>query len=153
RRGRPTRRPGHPVAACRGGAMPKATSRVDADQRRTGLTVAAGLLLLVFGIAAALACPAFHLERNNPFWVIGMLVIFAAALSLITIVFSWLGLGAPSEAFGLPPGSIRTLLAVGVMVLFAVFGLAAVSLSKDGLVHRTGDSLGEAVTTPQALAS
>lgn len=100
------------------------------DQRRTGVWVAAGLLLLVFGFTLALTLPAYATVRSNPFWFIGMLVIFGSALALIAVVFKWLGLAVADEAFGLPAGSLRSLLAVGVMVLFAVFGLQA--LSGDG---------------------
>ena len=98
----------------------------EAQQARTGILVATGLLLLVFGFAILLALPDIVLH-SNPVWFIGLLIIFGASLALIAVVFRWLGLQAPGEAFGLPSGSIRTLLAVGVMVLFAVFGLAAIS--------------------------
>jgi len=95
---------------------------VDKNQRTTGIAVAAGLLLLVFGFSAVLSLST-QTARSNPIWFIGMLIIFASSLALIAVVFRWLGLAAPAEAFGLPAGSIRTLLAAGVMVLFAVFGL------------------------------
>ena len=98
----------------------------EAQQARTGVLVAIGLLLLVFGFALLLALPHIVLQ-SNPVWFIGLLIIFGASLALIAVVFRWLGLQAPGEAFGLPSGSIRTLLAVGVMVLFAVFGLASIS--------------------------
>jgi len=98
----------------------------DTKQERTGILVAVGLLVLVFGFAAMLALPTIVL-RSNPVWFIGLLIIFGGSLALIAVVFRWLGLQAPGEAFGLPSGSVRTLLAVGVMVLFAVFGLAAIS--------------------------
>ena len=95
-------------------------------QEKTGILVSIGLLILVFGFTILLAYPAPVL-RSNPVWFIGMLIIFGASMGLMAVVFSWLGLQAPGEAFGLPSGSIRTLLAIGVMVLFAVFGLAAIS--------------------------
>lgn len=101
---------------------------VEKNQRATGIAVAAGLLLLVFGFSAVLSL-SNHTERSNPIWFIGMLIIFASSLALIAVVFRWLGLAAPAEAFGLPAGSIRTLLAAGVMVLFAVFGLQTLSVN------------------------
>jgi hypothetical protein len=64
-----------------------------------------------------------RLDPDNPFWFVGLLVVFAAALTLMAIVFRWLGVENREEAFALPSGSVRTLLAVGVMVLFAFFGL------------------------------
>lgn len=122
------------------------------SQRRTGVLVAAGLLLLVFGFTAALALPAY-VDHSNPFWFVGMLVIFGAALALIAVVFRWLGIAAPDEAFALPSGSIRTLLAVGVMVLFTVFGLAAVSSNDSGFMPRVSPQpIGTAVA-PAASAA
>lgn len=104
------------------------SANVEKNQRATGITVAAGLMLLVFGFSAVLSL-SNHTERSNPIWFIGMLIIFASSLALIAVVFRWLGLAAPAEAFGLPAGSIRTLLAAGVMVLFAVFGLQTLSVN------------------------
>jgi len=112
---------------------------VDKNQRTTGIAVAAGLLLLVFGFSAVLSLST-QTARSNPIWFIGMLIIFASSLALIAVVFRWLGLAAPAEAFGLPAGSIRTLLAAGVMVLFAVFGLQTLVV-KAGLGEK---SLGDA---------
>ena len=59
-----------------------------------------------------------------------LLVILIVALSATAIVFGGLELTNSSEAFGLPSGSIRTLLAIGIMILFAVFGLASLTGSK-----------------------
>lgn len=87
--------------------------------------LAVGLLLLVVAFTAALAVPAFLNKPGTAFWFVGLLVIFGAALALIAMVFHALGLASADEAFGLPAGSVRSLLAVGVMVLFAVFGLQA----------------------------
>ncbi|URI07155.1 hypothetical protein MW290_00580 [Aquincola tertiaricarbonis] len=97
-------------------------------QVRAGL--AAGLLVLVFAFTLALAVPVFYDKPGTAFWFVGLLVIFGAALALIAMVFHALGLASADEAFGLPAGSLRSLLAVGVMVLFAVFGLQA--LMNDG---------------------
>lgn len=108
------------------------------SQRRTGLWVAIGLLILVFGFTVALTLPAY-VDRANPFWFVGMLVIFGGSLALIAVVFSWLGLASREEAFALPSGSMRTLLAVGVMVLFTVFGLASISVSDSSYIIRASD--------------
>lgn len=62
-------------------------------------------------------------DPSNPFWFVGLLVIFGASLTLIAVVYRWLGMADQAEAFALPSGSIRTLLAIGIMVLFTVFGL------------------------------
>lgn len=97
---------------------------------------AAGLLLMVFAFTLALAVPVFYDKPGTAFWFVGLLVIFGAALALIAMVFHALGLASADEAFGLPAGSLRSLLAVGVMVLFAVFGLQA--LMNDGAVSLAG---------------
>ncbi|MDT9001750.1 hypothetical protein RQP53_20905 [Paucibacter sp. APW11] len=62
-------------------------------------------------------------KGDSALWFVALLVLMTAALTLTAIVFGGLNLNDPGEAFGLPSGSVRTLLAVGVMVLFAVFGL------------------------------
>lgn len=108
---------------------------VEKNQRITGLVVAGGLLLLAFGFSGVLSFRT-SLQHSNPIWFIGMLITFAASLALIAVVFRWLGLAAPAEAFGLPAGSVRTLLAAGVMVLFAVFGLQTLNVNA-GLTDQT----------------
>lgn len=97
----------------------------------TGILLGVALLLLVFGFSAPLLLSAA--TPSNPVWFVGLLVVFGAALGLIALAFRWMGLHAPGEAFGLPAGSIRTFLAVGVMVLFAVFGLAAISVDREAM--------------------
>jgi len=129
-----------------------ATADPGESQRRTGVWVASGLLLLVFGFTAALALPAY-VDHSNPFWFLALLVIFSAALALIAVVFRWLGMAAPTEAFALPSGSIRTLLAVGVMMLFVVFGLAAVSINDSGFVSRVSEQPIATAMAPSASAA
>lgn len=118
------------------------------NQRTTGILVAAGLLVLVFGFSTLLSL--IDLSRANPVWFIGMLIVFASSLALIAVVFRWLDLAAPAEAFGLPAGSIRTLLAIGVMVLFAVFGLQTVTTDTSDQRLTADEALGNAVFTGDA---
>lgn len=105
-----------------------ATTVAEKNQRATGITVAVGLITVVFFFSLLLSLKD-SVQLSNPIWFIGMLVILAASLALIAMVFRWLGLAAPAEAFGLPAGSVRTLLATGVMVLFAVFGLQTLAVN------------------------
>ena len=122
------------------------------NQRRTGVLVAIGLLILVFGLTVALTLPAY-VDQANPFWFVGMLVIFGGSLALIAVVFSWLGLASREEAFALPSGSVRTLLAVGVMVLFTVFGLASISVSDSSYMSRVSEQpIATAVTSAASAA-
>lgn len=104
------------------------TTAAEKSQRATGITVAVGLITVVFFFSLLLSLKE-SVQLSNPIWFIGMLVILAASLALIAMVFRWLGLAAPAEAFGLPAGSVRTLLATGVMVLFAVFGLQTLAVT------------------------
>lgn len=105
-----------------------ANTAAEKNQRATGITVAIGLITVVFFFSLLLSRNN-SVQLSNPIWFIGMLVILAASLALLAMVFRWLGLAAPAEAFGLPAGSVRTLLATGVMVLFAVFGLQTLAVN------------------------
>lgn len=58
---------------------------------------------------------------------IALLIIFMVALAATAAVFVSLKMGNSGEAFGLPSGSIRALLAMGIMMLFVVFGLPVIS--------------------------
>lgn len=85
---------------------------------------AAILALVLIGLVIAVTGdPSKRVDSSNPFWFVALLVIFGVSLTLIAVVFRWLGMANGEEAFALPSGSIRTLLAIGIMVLFTVFGL------------------------------
>lgn len=81
------------------------------------------------------------LNASNPFWLVGLIVLFGAALTLIATVFRSMGLENREEAFALPSGSIRTLLAIGIMVLFAVFGLTFFSGDGAAVKKLSGESV------------
>ena len=90
--------------------------------------VAGGIAVLAAGAVwmgvAFLMQPNNHPHsHSNAVWFIALLVIFMAALATTAAVFTGLRMSSPNEAFGLPSGSIRALLAVGIMILFVVFGL------------------------------
>lgn len=108
-------------------------------QRSTGVVIAIGLLLLIGGFTWILASG--RVATSNPFWFVGLLVIFAASLTCVSIAFKWMGLCSENEAFSLPQGSIRTLLAIGIMVLFVVFGLDA--------LNTDGSAVPRSVVSPQ----
>jgi len=76
---------------------------------------------------------------DQSFRFIVLLILIMAALATTAAVFVSLRMGNPLEAFGLPAGSIRVLLAIGVMILFVVFGLPLVYPSADGLHERLAD--------------
>lgn len=134
----------------KGNPMTQLTEEI--KERLTGVIVAVGLMLLVFGFAFMLSMRSNQPSMSNPVWFVGMMIIFGAALALIAVVFKWLGLATATEAFGLPTGSVRTLLAVAVMVLFAVFGLAAIANDDGGPRHPASKPLEKsAVAAPGAL--
>jgi hypothetical protein len=66
-------------------------------------------------------------DANPTFGFISIVIIFMAALTVAATVFVGLGLADPLEAFGLPSGSMRALLAIGIMILFVVFGLPMIT--------------------------
>lgn len=94
------------------------------DEEKISLRVKWGVAGLL-AVCAALALMLYRQDGggSSALWFVRLLVLTATALTLTAIVFGGLKLNDANEAFGLPSGSVRTLLAVGVMVLFAVFGL------------------------------
>lgn len=103
------------------------------DRLPTFLLSGAVLLLLVLAVGLA-----WFVSQNaeDPgratFNFIALVIIFMAALTLAASVFSGLKLANVNEAFGLPSGSVRALLAIGIMILFVVFGLPIVAPSGSG---------------------
>jgi len=86
---------------------------------------------------------------DQTFNFIALLIIFMTALAASSIVFKELDLSSKDEAFGLPTGSVRGLIAVGVMILFVVFGLPVVSSEpkelSSGQVQVPADQLAEVI--------
>ncbi len=101
-----------------------ATTESDRVKYRNYAVGGAATLVVLLALFVWLLTGDKHVDLGNPFWLVGLLVIFGAALTLIAMVFRALNMANKDEAFGLPSGSIRTLLAIGIMVLFAVFGLS-----------------------------
>jgi hypothetical protein len=75
-------------------------------------------------------------NRDETFNFIALLIIFMTALAASSIIFVSLKMGSNEEAFGLPSGSVRALLAIGIMILFVVFGLPVVSSHSEELSSR-----------------
>lgn len=87
---------------------------------------------------------------TTAFWFIGLLVIFMTALATTSTVFAGLRMSNSMEAFGLPSGSIRALLAVGIMVLFVVFGLQYMQAT-DRTQTLAGAAFQSVVVTPETI--
>jgi hypothetical protein len=89
----------------------------------------------LLGVAAYLGWAILHDKTGNPtFNFIGIVIIFMAALTVAATIFVGLKLANPLEAFGLPTGSMRALLAIGIMILFVVFGLPMISATPSEVV-------------------
>jgi hypothetical protein len=88
---------------------------------------AAGALALLVVAAGYLTYRVFQNGDSATLQFITLLILFMVALAATAALFVALRLHNTGEAFGLPSGSIRTLLAVGIMMLFVVFGLPVIS--------------------------
>lgn len=93
-------------------------------KRANGAVSWVAVAVLSFGgvvVAATLHASAPTLPWPASF--VGLLLGVVVVLALVAALFRMLGLSNPKEAFGLPSGTVRTVLALGVMVLFAVCAL------------------------------
>lgn len=97
--------------------------------RKVGGAFGAGLVLillpslaLVFGIGRFAREPVLGL----PILAIFGIMILLGALALISTLFARLGLASISDALALPPGSIRAVIALSLIVLFALISVMLV---------------------------
>jgi hypothetical protein len=84
------------------------------------------LSLLVFGvlwITQDLMARVRFTDFALPFLLIGGIVTFLVALSLVVVVFKQLGLTSTSTALGLPEGSIRAFIALSLILLFFIIAV------------------------------
>ena len=82
---------------------------------------------------------------------ISLLIIFVAALASAATVFFGLNLANAQEAFGLPTGSVRALLAMGIMILFVVFGLPLTTAAPDAAERIADKPVGTSTIPPGLL--
>jgi hypothetical protein len=92
-----------------------------------GLTMA--VVIVLVGAAGFLGLKVFTGSEGDTDTLrfIALLIIFMVAMATTAALFVILKMGNAGEAFGLPSGSIRALLAMGIMMLFVVFGLPVIS--------------------------
>ena len=57
-----------------------------------------------------------------PLMVLVGVIVLLIVISLVTLTFSVLGLASPTEALGLPDGSVRSIIALMLLVLFSIMG-------------------------------
>jgi hypothetical protein len=108
----------------------EATDGGDRDDRRRMIYIGAALAVLLLGCVGLGIYASVDPDRDETFNFIALLIIFMTALAASSIIFVSLKMGSDQEAFGLPSGSVRALLAVGIMILFVVFGLPVVTPSE-----------------------
>lgn len=98
-------------------------------------------VVLLIGAAGFLAFRAFggtaDSAADETLRFISLLIMFMVALAATAALFVSLRMGDRGEAFGLPSGSIRALLAVGIMILFVVFGMPVISSTGEAIAPIT----------------
>lgn len=118
------------------------------------LLVIAGLFLV--GMIVILDPPGL---ANHPYILPILIGLIAFPAMIFTILYATrvthsIGAGTDAHAFGMPPGSIRAILASGFMVLVLIFGIFSITIagpnSKMHTVHRISIS-DEADTTSEML--
>lgn len=87
--------------------------------------MALSALLLVFLFGLALAAERVGLSDNIllPLIAISGVALLLIALALVAVVFNALGLDDQKQALGLPEGSIRAVIALALVVLFAILSV------------------------------
>lgn len=136
---------GEYTASCRNYSM-------EMFRQRSGirrLYVIVGIVVLTIG---SLLLGSYGLDQrgshSDSFRFISLLILFMTALVLTATVFSGLQLGDRGEAFGLPSGSIRALLAIGLMILFVVFGLPLILPQKNDVNGVSSRVIAETIVLP-----
>ena len=114
--------------------------------------------LLITGSAFLLFLAAFGLfvlaGRNVPdsaLVFVGFVLVSILGLALAAAVFKALGFTTNTDAFGLPSGSIRAVIAISIMVMFVLFGLPFIQLRS--APTRLADKPFETVTVPCAAVA
>jgi hypothetical protein len=113
---------------------------VPSDVRLTSWRlVGVGLVLLAAFAALALLYGWIASQQSGPAAELGTIVLLLAGLAVVTLllylgslVLRALDLSAPNEAMGMPSGSIRALIAVSLILLFAIVGFVVFRSASDG---------------------
>ena len=98
--------------------------------------VAALLFLALFILANLIHSLELTNEVSLPLLAIAGVVVLLGALALVSIAFKIMDMADPQEALALPAGSIRAVIALSLVVLFAILTVFLFSsLSNGGAVH------------------
>lgn len=118
---------------------------------RNALLIMGSTLFMIISIGTILAF-ALQSLADSALLFVGFLLISMAGLAFLAAVYNALGHDTRSgDAFGLPSGSVRALLAIAIMILFVVFGLPFIRL--DSAPSRLSDEPFETVSVPCAAAA
>jgi hypothetical protein len=113
---------------------------------RNALLIIGSTLFMIVSIGAVFGFAQLGITDSALLFV-GFLLISMAGLAFLAAVYNALGHDtSKGDAFGLPSGSIRALLAIAIMVLFVIFGLPFIRL--DSAPSRLGDEPFETVSVP-----
>jgi hypothetical protein len=126
-------------------ARPDKRGRLQDEEAPTGLTLSQGIVLLltlvvltalpagvVVGTVALLQeVDTFRPEIILPIIVVIGVIGLVAVLGSLVAVFVRLGLGDPRQALGLPEGSIQAVIALGLILIFAIVGIYLHALAGD----------------------
>ena len=82
-------------------------------------------------------------EFTLPLLTIGGVIVLVLVLTLVAAIFSLIGLGTPGQAMGLPEGSIRAVIALSLIVLFAILAIYLYGSVSTGQLN-TIDNLSDA---------
>jgi len=102
-----------------------------------------GLSLLILLLVTALAYGFYELKKIGgggeqaqlPLLAIGGVILLILLLTIVSMVFSLLGLTNKDQAMGLPEGSIRSVIAISLIVLFAILAVFLYDGIKYGTVY------------------
>lgn len=81
------------------------------------------LALIALGAVGIWAAPASGLEIVLPVLALGGIVALLIAIALVSIVFKSFDMADAGKALALPEGSVRAILALSLLVLFAIFSV------------------------------
>jgi sporulation protein YlmC with PRC-barrel domain len=74
-------------------------------------------------VSVLLKIPEPGLELTLPLVVIAGVVILLLVLAVVSLLFAYFQLGDPKQALGLPEGSVRAVIALSLVVLFAIVSI------------------------------
>jgi hypothetical protein len=78
------------------------------------------IIALLYGLAAFVQAKNLQSEIGLPLLTISGVVALLGVLALVAIIFSSVNLTDPTQALGLPVGSVRAVIALSLIVLFAI---------------------------------